>query len=393
MKGDLLVMVKVAERCNINCSYCYMYQGADQGWRRRPKFLSDENLDLLASRMERHKHAYPHARMTLEIHGGEPLLMGKQRADLFLSNLRRRLPKDELFIVTQSNGVLLDREWLDLFASHAATVAISCDGPPSMHDQHRVDFSGGGTGRMVERAIELCLAYPAESRVFNGVLAVVDPNNDPRAILKYFHDLHVANIDFLLPDAHYAAPPSHIHRYSHAKLLAFLCQAFDEWIALDDPAFRVRMFETFIRGVLGRRSELDAFGGALAPIVVVESDGSYRLLDVLAICEVDASKTGLHLTTNTLEDCMDHAGERYPDVCDSCRSCPAFTACGGGYLAHRFDGKSYDNPSFYCEALLGLYLHVRAYLASIGIPDAGVQLNAPSRRQPDGRPIGVVASP
>lgn len=367
MKGDLLVMVKVAERCNINCSYCYMYQGVDQGWRDRPKLLSDDKLDRLIERLECHRHSNREARMTLEIHGGEPLLMGKRRADRFLQNLRRRLPAEDLVVVTQSNGVLIDTEWLDLFASYETTLAISCDGPLAAHDRHRLDFAGNGTGCTVERAIRLCLSHPAGPRVFNGVLAVVDPNNDPRSVLHYFHRLGVSDIDFLLPDAHYAAPPRHIRGYTHGKLLGFLCQAFDEWILLDDPRFRVRIFETFVRGVLGRRSELDAFGGSVAPIVVVESDGSYRLLDVLAICAIDAGRTGLDVSTHTLQDFVDHAGTRYPVVCDTCRICPAFAACGGGYAPHRFDGLSYNNPSFYCEVLLGLYQHVRAFLVSAGV--------------------------
>ncbi|SIT49045.1 hypothetical protein BN2475_1240006 [Paraburkholderia ribeironis] len=107
----------------------------------------------------------------------------------------------------------------------------------------------------MERAIRLCLSYPAESRVFNGVLAVVDPNNDPSATLNYFHGLHVSNIDFLLPDAHYTAPPHYIHRYSHEKLLTFLstdcgfsegaefvCGPRRDWLAgLARPHFAVRI--------------------------------------------------------------------------------------------------------------------------------------------------------
>ena len=201
-------------------------------------------------------------------------------------------------------------------------------------------------------------------KVFNGVLAVIDPNNDPETLLDYFHGLGVMDMDLLLPDAHYAAPPLHIQEYSHQKLLAFLCTAFDKWVALDDPAFRVRIFETFIRGVLGRSSELDAFGGALAPIVVVESDGSYRLLDVLAICEVDAGKTDLNLSNSSLEHFVVHAETRYPPACKTCCDCEAFVACGGGYTPHRFDGKSYDNPSFYCSVLLGLSRHIQRFITS-----------------------------
>ncbi|VVE88572.1 radical SAM protein [Pandoraea bronchicola] len=358
--GDLLVMVKVAERCNIDCDYCYMYRGADQGWRQRPKFLSESHLDHLVERLIEHRSAFPSARMTLEIHGGEPLLLGKRRTARFFTHLRNRLSKAELAIVTQSNGVLIDTSWLDLYAEFGATLGISCDGPPALHDRHRYDFAKQGTGARVEQAIRLCLSYPQSRRVFNGVLAVIDPNNDPVRILSYFRALGLSDVDFLLPDANFAAPPRHIQAYTHARLLNFLCRGFDAWLAIDDPGFHVRIFETFIRGVLGRRSELDAFGGALAPIAVVESDGSYRLLDVLSICKTDASFTGLGLETHKLQDFVDLARTRYPEVHAACRQCEAFVACGGGYVAHRFDGESYDNPSFYCSALVGFYRHVRA---------------------------------
>src|SRR5689334_10409869 len=183
MMGDVLVMVKVAERCNISCSYCYMYEGVDQGWRERPKFLADDKLDALTVRLEDHHRDFPAARMTLEIHGGEPLLMGKARADRFLRAVRSRLSAQELLIVTQSNGILVDDEWLDLYARHDATIAISCDGPPAAHDRHRLDLAGAGTGTRVETAIARCIAHPASNRVFNGVLAVIDPNNPPEATI------------------------------------------------------------------------------------------------------------------------------------------------------------------------------------------------------------------
>ncbi len=50
-------------------------------------------------------------------------------------------------------------------------------------------------------------------------------------------------------------------------------------------------------------------------------------------------------------------------VSAQCARCPHLSACGGGYLPHRFDGEGFDNPSLYCEALYGLaermMLHLR----------------------------------
>ena len=35
-------VLKIAERCNLNCSYCYMYNKGDLSYLRRPKFMSSE---------------------------------------------------------------------------------------------------------------------------------------------------------------------------------------------------------------------------------------------------------------------------------------------------------------------------------------------------------------
>lgn len=357
---DLLVMVKVAERCNIACSYCYMYNGVDQSWRSRPKTLSDESLGILCDRLASYRRGHPAARMTLEIHGGEPLLLGKERTRKFLENVRRSLPPDDLFIVTQSNGILIDDEWLDMYASFDATIAISCDGPEAVHDRHRIDHRRAGTGASTARSIKKCIEFDARNgaAVFNGVLCVVDPHQDPEALLSYFFDLGVRDMDLLLPDANHFSPPSHLKDYRHESMERFFCSAFDAWLERDDPDFRIRIFETFIRAMLGQRPELDAFGGDLVPIVVVESDGSYRLIDVLSICQDGVSATSLHLAQNELEEFRSVAQRRYPKPCKECQTCEAFKTCGGGYLPHRFDGRSYERPSFYCSTLLKLHQHI-----------------------------------
>ena len=32
---------KIASRCNLNCTYCFVYNMADQRWREQPAFMSD----------------------------------------------------------------------------------------------------------------------------------------------------------------------------------------------------------------------------------------------------------------------------------------------------------------------------------------------------------------
>jgi len=44
------VVVKVAELCNLNCSYCYMYNHRDTSYKTRPKIMSENVLELLLRR-------------------------------------------------------------------------------------------------------------------------------------------------------------------------------------------------------------------------------------------------------------------------------------------------------------------------------------------------------
>ena len=47
-------VVKVASRCNLNCSYCYMYNLADRTYRDQPKLMSLATTGLLADRIAAH---------------------------------------------------------------------------------------------------------------------------------------------------------------------------------------------------------------------------------------------------------------------------------------------------------------------------------------------------
>ena len=39
------ILLKVASRCNINCSYCYVYNQGDTNWQRMPKHMSAATVE------------------------------------------------------------------------------------------------------------------------------------------------------------------------------------------------------------------------------------------------------------------------------------------------------------------------------------------------------------
>ena len=361
MTEHITVIAKMAERCNLDCTYCYMYHRGDQSWRFRPIFLSNDDMNSLIQRFVEHLQDYPGAAMLLEIHGGEPLLLGKEKMRRFLAAVRNQLSPEQLTIGFQSNGILLDTDWLQIFDEFNTPIGISCDGPPEIHDRYRTFRHGGATGAIVERAIRLCVDWPGRP-VFAGVLAVADPNVDGASIVRYFHELGVKKLDLLLPHANYVLPPSHLQNYRHEGMLQYMTSAFDEWLRIGTTKIVLRQFQQMMLGMFGRSPTADALGSDLSSLLVVESDGTYQNVDVLRICGEEAVNTPFHVGVHSFHDFTSFASISVPRPSATCLQCTAFSSCGGGYLPHRFDGVGYDNPSYYCEVLLGLYRHIQSYI-------------------------------
>jgi radical SAM protein with 4Fe4S-binding SPASM domain len=66
------MLVKVASRCNIDCTYCYWFR--DAAVYDKPKLMSADVLERLLQRVEEHvaRHSLPD--FPLILHGGEPLI-------------------------------------------------------------------------------------------------------------------------------------------------------------------------------------------------------------------------------------------------------------------------------------------------------------------------------
>jgi uncharacterized protein len=278
----------------------------------------------------------------------------------------------------QTNGTLIDDEWIDLFEEHHVRWGVSCDGPPSAHDVYRRTHDGRTTSAQVERAIQLGVARRrAGGESLSGVLAVANPATPGAEMIRYFHGLGVPFLDLLLPDANTVHAPFYAPKYTNEDLLRYYLEAFEAWAAIDDPGFEVRIFTEIMQGLFGERSELDMLGAELSSIVVVESDGSYEFVDVMHICGAEYIQTPFSLQNAPFSAYMAYAQEKLPQACETCRTCPVFHACGGGYLPHRFDGKDFDNPSYYCDVLMPLIAHVYGYLRRV-TPDSMWRSRAPS---------------
>src|SRR5689334_14701443 len=69
-------ILKIASRCNLNCSYCYVYNKGDSSWASRPAIMSNTVFRAALDRIKRHCDTSGQREVMLAFHGGEPTLVG-----------------------------------------------------------------------------------------------------------------------------------------------------------------------------------------------------------------------------------------------------------------------------------------------------------------------------
>lgn len=355
-------ILKVVNRCNIDCDYCYVFHGADQSWRELPVRMSLDVARAAARRIGEHAAAHGLAHVDVVLHGGEPLLAGTRHLGDVLRILRDGAPS--VGFQLQTNGMLIDREWLDLFDRFGVRVGVSLDGPPPANDRHRVGHRGQPTSQRALRGVELLRTRP---HLFAGILAVVDVRNDPVEVHDYLAALGPPVIDFNLPHATHDSPPWRGDP-DEPEYGRWLSRVYDAWIGAGDAAHSVRMLEDIVALSLGAKGSVESLGLAPADMVVVESDGSIENVDTLKAAASGAAELGLNVFAHTFDEVARHPGIRQRQagvaaLAGECRRCPLVAVCGGGYLPHRLSAaRGYRNPSVYCQDLAHLIRHVQATL-------------------------------
>jgi uncharacterized protein len=368
------VILKISERCNLGCSYCYFFERSDQSFRRHPARLDMTVARQVADFIAEGCRELDLGFVRIDLHGGEPLLVGKRHfselCSLFETTLR---PIVKLEITVQTNAVLVDEEWVALFGRHRVNVGVSLDGPPDINDRYRLDLLGRSSYQRSAKGIRLLRAAgSADHPALNaGLLCVIDPSTDARGIYRHFVErLGLRRLDFLLPNATH----DDVLGYSQAELGHYLCELFDVWIESDGPrAVRLRFVESVVAGLLGEEPRLFGVGPDGHVLVTIASDGSLSPDDTLRSCGESIMNTGLSVRDVSFREFLESAQIRRLEqarvsACETCQTCAWYRACGGGFLVNRYSGAhEFANPSVHCEAIRQLLTHISRSLLSSGM--------------------------
>lgn len=364
------LIIKVASLCNLNCSYCYMYNMGDKTYKNQPKYMSEETVSLILERVKEHVLEHKISNFQFIFHGGEPLLVKKEYYLSFIDRANRLFKNIDMQLrfSIQTNGVLLDKKWCKLFNSLGVSVGVSIDGTKEDNDTYRKDHSGKGSYEKVLKGLNIAQKYMKNGI---GTLSVINIDADP--IKTYYHlkSLNITSLDFLLPDANYISPPplpknKYKGSFYEEYYADWLISLFDRWF-LDEDSSRpsIRFFQYILHLLFGGQASLDSLGTESNEALVIEANGAIEALDVLKICGDGFTKDNAHVKTHSFDQALrsDLAllyNQAHSSLCHQCSNCNLVSICGGGNLPHRYGAENgFNYPSVYCKTLAKLIIHIQ----------------------------------
>lgn len=356
-----LMLKPVGSKCNLRCAYCYYLDKASSVYSGREPVMSLELLELC---IRDFCDSCDLPELTVEWHGGEPLLAGM---DFFRSALaleRKYSGGRPVHNTLQTNGTLLDGEWAAFFHDNNFLLGLSLDGPEDIHDRYRRTVSGGGTFREVMHALEVL----HRRRVEFNTLTTVSKAGEGRGseVYRFLKSAGSQYMQFMPVYEHLASsadagsacamdagavrmaspeePETVLAPWSvdPEAFGRYLCDIFDEWVRRDVGRYFVLTFDAALSSWCGVQPGICTFCESCGGNLTVEHNGDiypcdhfvypqWRLGNIRDISLREAAtspaQTRFALTKRTA-------------LPNACRRCKWLLACRGGCPKHRFASSS-----------------------------------------------------
>lgn len=362
------VLVKVASRCNINCSYCYVYNMGDDNWKNLSKFMSDETIaalcDSLKELVEKQKKSF-----SVVLHGGEPFLLGTKKLSHLLKCLREVLP-EHYPISIQTNGILISNDILDICSQYRASVAVSIDGPKDVHDKYRVNHKDAGTFDEVVEGFEILLNHHDSLFLNAGLLAVIDPLSSASEVYNFFKTLSAPSVDFLYKDGNHSKLPLNKTSINSTEYGEWMVELLETYLADAEP-IQIRVLDDMLKVLLGGIVTKEGLGITDFAIVIIDTDGTIMKNDTLKSTYNGADKfqdsfniKDIKLGNFLRSEEFKTYREMQRPTNAKCLNCPELNVCGGGMILNRWSNEEgFNNPSVYCSDQLFLIKNLRKAVA------------------------------
>ncbi len=342
-----LLIKPVSGDCNLRCDYCFYLRAAELYPETTRHRMPDDILETII----RGLLGYRFQQTVFAWQGGEPTLIGIdffRRAVAF--EQQYGAPGQAVGNGIQTNGVLIDDEWCQLFRDYKFLVGLSIDGPREIHDKYRRNKAGRGFWDKAMEAARLMDRY----EVPYNILCVVNAENVKLGVdlLRWFLDHGFNYIQFipcLEPGLEHNVPPDEYGQ--------FLCDTFDYWAKEGFGRVSIRDFDALLAMRLGEGAALCTYGRVCDQYIVIEHNGDVYPCDFFVYDEWRLGNV-LDQPLHTFLEMDKFKRFAYQkNKVAKCRGCDWRTMCHGGCQKDRRAAGSLSEPTPFCAAYKKSFAH------------------------------------
>lgn len=318
---------KLCEICNYCCEFCRYAENKE------PNMMDLNTCFNIISNVLEWNRAHGFNYVELNFHGGEPLLWGKERFRKLLmyeKTLQNQDPFLKIVNSIQTNGALIDVEWLEIFQKGQFHIGLSIDGPEKMNSH----FDVRGRDIVQMGIVSLLTQY----KVPFGVLSVINEKHFGKA--RELYDFYLKNEIHNVGFCYCFGADIQI---DSVKLSEFLIEFYR--LAFDGSyEINVRELDAYIRKICGGKAPYCMFKerASCGHYLTFTGDGYVYFCDPE---EKNHFYIG-NLKKQTLDDIL--SGELYMNqikriqtvLSNNCFQCDLFGLCGCGCSRTDVNGKN-----------------------------------------------------
>ncbi len=164
MVRNITPILKLAEYCNYSCYFCRYAQ--------HPKndVMSLEDAKTIIEKIIKYNLKNDNKKNKIIFHGGEPLLWGINNFKSIIDFEKKLESELDVSIKNsiQTNGFLINAEWIEIFKDNHFEIGISIDGPGELNGHYGII----GNQKSVNKVLE-SIKLLVEKNINFGVLSVI----------------------------------------------------------------------------------------------------------------------------------------------------------------------------------------------------------------------------
>jgi uncharacterized protein len=304
--------------------------------------MSNEVLELLIKKLLEYNESYA----PFNWHGGEPTLapISFYEKVIKLQN-KHKTKKHRIKNIMQTNGTLLNEEWIKFIKKNNFGVGLSVDGPMEIHETHRPN-----SFKKIMDSIKLLKKHDVNF----GMICVVNSHNvnHPKKVYNFFKELQINAIN-IKPCISLKNEKLTDFSVDPIDYTDFMISIFDMWLKDDNPNFKIKQFFNILltRFDAMPKSCSDRYCDCARYITINEVGNVYSCNDFVQNYEElsygNIQESSFHELLNSQNSVLWE--RQMKQVAKDCKNCEFIKSCGGGCTKIRLHLNKYYNKQ-YCQS-------------------------------------------